>query len=419
MGADRLGERRKLQRKLPSIDSEDLSLKRRIRPLVLPAIALIAPTSIIPLAASQSVSAELSQSAADVHGFGDSGNAGHIESHFSTTAASLNPTAAARSAQVGLASAAPFVFKGNSTDREYAVSCLAAAAWYEAGNDPGSQRSVIQVVLNRLRKPDYPKTVCGVVFEGSNRQTGCQFTFTCDGSLDRRFPTAAAWQAARLRAQAALDGKVDRDVAQATHYHADYVSPSWSDKLRKIATVGQHIFYADDRNRQTSSASISGASDSDLGYVEKFAGSGALHRPGPQPKIALDPTIFRATLRTSTSQAMPGDTAVLTGAEPGDPSVRAIDTSAPSGRWAVNALDKCRSSTACNVVGYPTFAQASRNRLLPPGKRDRPVFLFSHDAASGKTVALWDCTRVERPSPTQCLPDNNAEVAQLMHNNHS
>ena len=93
--------------------------------------------------------------------------------------------------------AKPFLFAGSLAAREQSVACLAAAAWYEAGNDLESQRSVIQVVLNRVSHPSFPKTICGVVMQGSERSTGCQFTFTCDGSLYRRRPGAASWAAAR------------------------------------------------------------------------------------------------------------------------------------------------------------------------------------------------------------------------------
>src|SRR6185437_7038444 len=104
------------------------------------------------------------------------------------------------------------------------------------------ERAVAQVVINRLRHPLFPKTVCGVVFQGAERPTGCQFTFTCDGALARR-PQDAAWDRARSVALAALHGYVMQGVGNATHYHADYVAPYWSPALVKVAVVGQHIFY--------------------------------------------------------------------------------------------------------------------------------------------------------------------------------
>jgi spore germination cell wall hydrolase CwlJ-like protein len=128
-------------------------------------------------------------------------------------------------------------------DEARAVDCMTAAVYYEAGFESADgQRAVAQVVLNRLRHPAFPKTVCGVVFQGADRKSGCQFTFTCDGALGRK-PDEAAWARARKVAQAALSGYVMRKVGNATHYHADYVAPYWSPTLVKVAVVGQHIFY--------------------------------------------------------------------------------------------------------------------------------------------------------------------------------
>src|SRR3954470_6224045 len=139
--------------------------------------------------------------------------------------------------------AAPFAFKGNAAARSQALTWLASAGYYEAGNqDSDGERAVAQVVLNRVRPPAFPSSVCGVVYEGSTRVTGCQFTFTCDGSLYRQ-PDADGWKRAYAVAQAALSGAVYAPVGWATHYHADYVVPYWSSTLAKSAVVGAHIFY--------------------------------------------------------------------------------------------------------------------------------------------------------------------------------
>jgi spore germination cell wall hydrolase CwlJ-like protein len=139
--------------------------------------------------------------------------------------------------------AQPFVFKGNSDARKQALDCLASAVYYEAGSqDDNGERAVAQVVLNRVRHPAFPASVCGVVYQGSTRPTGCQFTFTCDGSLYRQ-PDAAGWKRAYGIAQAALSGSVYAPVGYATHYHANYVVPYWASTLAKNAIVGAHIFY--------------------------------------------------------------------------------------------------------------------------------------------------------------------------------
>jgi hypothetical protein len=124
-----------------------------------------------------------------------------------------------------------------------ALTCLATAIAYEAGHEPVSgQRAVAEVILNRVRNPLFPKSVCGVVFEGSFRRTGCQFSFTCDGSLRRKMSDMVMVSATAV-AKAALDGGISQFVAGATHYHADYVSPYWAPSLVRLAQIGRHIFY--------------------------------------------------------------------------------------------------------------------------------------------------------------------------------
>jgi spore germination cell wall hydrolase CwlJ-like protein len=137
----------------------------------------------------------------------------------------------------------PFVLTADGGDRARAVHCMAQAVYYEAAREPlKGQQAVAQVVLNRMRHPAYPKSVCGVVFQGAARTTGCQFTFTCDGSL-RWAPQADLWRRAEEVAKRALAGYVDKQVGSATHYHAAYVAPYWAPTLVKMTQVGQHIFY--------------------------------------------------------------------------------------------------------------------------------------------------------------------------------
>ncbi len=124
------------------------------------------------------------------------------------------------------------------------LGCLAAAIYHEARSEPeAGQRAVAQVVMNRVRHPSYPKTVCDVVLQGALRKTGCQFTFTCDGALARR-PQPEAWQKALDIAADALSGRNESIVADATHYHTTAIRPYWAPSLRKVAILGSHIFYA-------------------------------------------------------------------------------------------------------------------------------------------------------------------------------
>lgn len=123
-----------------------------------------------------------------------------------------------------------------------AHKCLTQAIYYEAANEPlAGKRAVAQVVINRLRHPAYPNSVCGVVYEGVNDPV-CQFSFTCDGSLLRK-PMAKQWAQAGKVASDALAGSVEPLVGSATHYHAFYVVPRWAYKLAKINTIGAHMFY--------------------------------------------------------------------------------------------------------------------------------------------------------------------------------
>ena len=139
--------------------------------------------------------------------------------------------------------ASPFKLRGNDASFDRAVECLATAIYYEAGAEPlNGRRAVAQIVLNRVRHPAFVPSVCGVVYEGSTRITGCQFSFTCDGSMWRR-PSILGWAEARAIAARALRGAVFEPVGNGTHYHTDYVVPYWATGLAKIAVVGRHIFY--------------------------------------------------------------------------------------------------------------------------------------------------------------------------------
>jgi hypothetical protein len=188
-----------------------------------------------------------------------------------------------------IASAKPFRFLTSSLDAQRAQTCLTQAIYYEAGFEPlAGKRAVAQVVLNRMRHPAFPSSVCGVVYQGYRARV-CQFSFTCDGALHRR-PQDAAWAESRRIAAAALAGYVEPKVGTSTHYHADYVSPYWAPKLSKIAKLGAHIFYswpgAWGRRAAFSSRYAGGEfvpplsaigiaqSEADMGQVPDFASTG-------------------------------------------------------------------------------------------------------------------------------------------------
>ena len=137
------------------------------------------------------------------------------------------------------------VFGAATPGDEYrSLQCLAEAIYYEARSESeDGQRAVAQVVLNRVRHPAWPGTVCGVVYQGPLRAGGgCQFTFTCNGAL-LRMPYGADWARARRLAAQALAGHVFAPVGLATNYHTHQVLPDWAFRLPKATVIGNHIFY--------------------------------------------------------------------------------------------------------------------------------------------------------------------------------
>ena len=123
------------------------------------------------------------------------------------------------------------------------LDCLAQAVYFEArGEGTAGMQAVAQVVLNRARHPAFPKSICGVVYQGAARRVGCQFSFVCDGSM-RRGKEPGAWRKARDIAARALGGYVMADVGNSTHFHTTGVSPSWRNRLLRVTQVGTHVFY--------------------------------------------------------------------------------------------------------------------------------------------------------------------------------
>lgn len=176
----------------------------------------------------------------------------------------------------------PFDLSGSDPlDRRRALLCMTQAVYYEAGFEPPQgRRAVAQVVLNRMRHPAFPKSICGVVYQGA-RAPVCQFSFVCDGSLYRR-PALGAWKEAEKIAAAAIDGFVERSVGAATHYHADYVAPYWAPRLAKIAQIGAHIYYR-----------WPGAWGSTAAFTGRYIGE-------PADPLALRPPLRQAVLTDGT-----------------------------------------------------------------------------------------------------------------------
>ena len=307
----------------------------------------------------------------------------------------------------GLPDAKPFHYQGTPISRERAAECLAAAAWYEVGNDPVGQRAVIQTVVNRVNHPSFPKSICGVVFQGSELPTGCQFTFTCDGSLNRRHPSTAAWKRALELSEAALNGFVEKRVGTATHYHASYVAPWWSRKLERLSSVGPHIFYrwSGAKGAYRQQGHLAAEQDYNTLVLKSRERSEKFEHAGTQPEALL-----AASIDAAIPAAVP-DTAI---APPGRAIFLALKEGEPTGRWALAAMKSCKGRQDCQVFGYGNGDDITRNQTRAAQERDRPIFLFVRDAASAMTVALWDCQRFERPRKSECLPIDRRALMGLM-----
>ncbi|MEO1222004.1 MAG: cell wall hydrolase [Pseudomonadota bacterium] len=181
--------------------------------------------------------------------------------------------------------ASPFFGTGGTTQAR-AANCLAQAIWYEAASESeAGQRAVAQVVLNRVKHPSWPGSVCGVVYQGSSRSTGCQFTFTCDGSL-RRQASGRSWARAQNIAADALAGSVYEPIGHATHYHTLWVNPYWASSLDHVGTIGAHRFY---RNE--------GAGGRKDAFTQSYTGlePGARERVTAPPVFEVEPAASAAS----------------------------------------------------------------------------------------------------------------------------
>lgn len=158
-----------------------------------------------------------------------------------TTPVSALPAALTR---VSAPAAQPFHFSdGGALQSARDLACLTDAVYYEArGENAAGQAAVAQVVLNRVRHPAFPKSVCGVVFQRAGSGDGCQFSFACDGSM-RHAREPDAWRRAEEVAARALDGAVMASIGNATHFHVAGLDPGWGPRLLRVAQVGLHVFY--------------------------------------------------------------------------------------------------------------------------------------------------------------------------------
>ncbi len=290
----------------------------------------------------------------------------------------------------------PFIYAGNGDAKARARDCLAAAMIYEAGDDARGQQAVGQVVINRARHPAFPKSICGVVFQGSERVTGCQFTFTCDGALARRY-SDAAWQRARNNADLMLSGGTYPPVGLATHYHTDWVRPYWSDSLEKIAIVDTHLFFRWPGYWGTPGAFRGAVSGSDA-PIAKLAAISPLHA------IALG---LPAELATGVdANAAVGEARVVAGAGEAagrDTIYTQLDRRAAPESFVTTALRLCGDKPYCKFMGWTNPVLKPDSDAMSDTQRAAMSFSYLRDDKAGFEKALWNCSEYKRDDVRQCM----------------
>lgn len=122
--------------------------------------------------------------------------------------------------------------------------CLARGIYFEArGESVKGQAAVSQVILNRVRNPHYPNSICGVVYQNQHWYNRCQFSFACDRVKDR-VKNKKLYRLAQHIAAETTAGRIwFPQVGSSTHYHANYVAPRWRKKMKRVGKIGLHIFY--------------------------------------------------------------------------------------------------------------------------------------------------------------------------------
>ncbi len=227
--------------------------------------------------------------------------------------------------------AASLVAMGSDRDTARAQQCMTQAIYYEAASESDAgQRAVAQVVLNRVAHSAWPSTVCGVVFQGSSRSTGCQFSFTCDGSLARR-PSRGGWERAGRIARQALAGSVYAPVGLSTHYHTLAVSPYWAPSLSRTTVIGAHIFY-----RLPGAAGDSAAFGTHYAGGEPTPGRNNAQEAAPDPVAMAHVTSLEQIEQVATAAPLPVDPAPAPATSANDqlPASGSVRPEyANSGRW--------------------------------------------------------------------------------------
>lgn len=309
--------------------------------------------------------------------------------------------------------ARPFRFAGGPEDLARATDCMAAGILYEAGDDTLGERAVAQVVLNRLRHPAFPKTVCGVVFEGQDRATGCQFSFSCDGAITRWHPTDDSWRRARDVATAALSGAVFKQVGYATHYHTDWVVPYWQSSLDKIAAVNTHLFFRWSGWWGTPAA-FGRHPETVEPVIAQLADLSDAHKTGAALAEA-DAALAEASIAMGFGAAGFG-----TAAEGASASVTPLDgdtifVTLPRNQSAdgltLLAAQACGDKPFCRYMAWTDGTKMATAIPLEPAQTAALSFSYLRDRASNYERSLWNCRQFKRADPTQCMVARAAMTA--------
>ncbi|KTW02962.1 cell wall hydrolase [Sphingomonas sanguinis] len=300
--------------------------------------------------------------------------------------------------------ARPFIYRGSPEDKARALDCLAAGVLYEAGDDAKGEQAVAQVVLNRLRHPAFPKTVCGVVFEGQKRPTGCQFTFSCDGALTKWQPPEAAWTRAREIATMALNGKVFRPVGHATHYHTDWVVPYWQASLDKVARVGSHLFF-----RWSGWWGTPPAFNRHLvpgePVIEHLAPFSPAHRAGTDASDEAGAALAEGAVATGTMAPL--------ASEPDTFLITLPAGLSPDGFPAL-ATTLCGPRKHCTIMAWRDAATTASSVPLNQAQMETMAFSYFRDAGIGLERTLWNCgiyTAFKGPRCMKRTPLTTAPIA--------
>lgn len=309
----------------------------------------------------------------------------------------------------GRVPAAPVFWAGGTVDRERATDCLAAAGIYEAGSGAADQRAVMQVILNRMRHSAFPHSVCGVVFQGAERTTGCQFTFTCDGAMLRHSPSPEAWRRARIIAMEMLTGRVEPAVGLATHYHTDWVHPAWSGRLQKIAAVSTHLFLRWRGNFGEPRAFTARYSGSEP-LIAKMALLSAAHRdlnlPGDAamlPAAQFGPSAIAVPKRmentlTAAREVLPDQAR----APDADVFLMTLDGSSPD-NFIRQAQQACAGKATCRFLGWTSPAHKASQFPISGTAIDAMSFSYIKQGSGDAGKARWNCAEFPRGDRTQCL----------------